>query len=664
MSSIKVGEWVIFEKKLIIIKNKEEIFIKPLSMKLLSCLIKNDGNLVTKDDLVKECWNGKFVSDDAIRQAVKDLRDYLGCNGYDSVYIETVRGQGYRLIPKVEVLNEFKIKDKLKSKTIIGLFLIILFSIIVIPFFETIGDNYKLSKDSIILTYDKKRELYFDKSNQDWSAYTVLKDGGYFGEKIIIKNSSNEIINTLFPSNIDGHVINPTFSISGEKLAYIDYHVDNCSIKIINPMTNKLLESIACSKSDYLFALDWSSDNELYYSTSTDESLPLSLHFYNTDNKEHHKLTTPELGGRGDYFVRVCEQNILILRNVDYTNTEIILYNILEKKEKLIKRVGEVIISTDWFPNCQNAVIYLKEHGLNKISIKDGKITNIDKNIKDITTLKIKGNYLYASMGSLSNKEVMLISKDLKTEKTIISSNGNNKKFVKNFKNDNFAFISSRTGKDQLWVNNNGKYSQLTKFTKAVNINSVSWSVNKENILYFSEAKNIWSVNIVSNIINLEYTSSNIIKNLTTIDNDNVILYSNYSNGLWQGYSLNLSDKKSKPLSNLSIKEFRKNELNEIYFRLQNDDIYKYKNDIKENLLITKMPSNCIDWIIHKELLHCIYDGKLLEKNINDNSIKTLIKNKNIGTSFSYDSLKGFYFDKNKSGLIDVERFELIKNKI
>src|SRR5262245_15984742 len=79
--------------------------IVPLTPKLLDLLlhlIDHAGNLVTKEALLEALWPGANVTDNALAQAVSELRDALGDEPKSPAFIKTVARRGYRFIAPVE----------------------------------------------------------------------------------------------------------------------------------------------------------------------------------------------------------------------------------------------------------------------------------------------------------------------------------------------------------------------------------------------------------------------------------------------------------------------------------------------------------------------------------------------------------------------------------
>ena len=73
------------------------IDLNKLSFDLLRLLVISAPETVTYDELAEKVWGRPFVSQEAIAQRVKLLRQALSEDGAHPRYIETVRGKGYRL---------------------------------------------------------------------------------------------------------------------------------------------------------------------------------------------------------------------------------------------------------------------------------------------------------------------------------------------------------------------------------------------------------------------------------------------------------------------------------------------------------------------------------------------------------------------------------------
>ena len=74
-------------------------------MELLLCLARHPGQSVAKEQLVQSVWPDTFVSDDAIKRCISDLRRAFQDDAREPRIIETIPKRGYRLVAPVEPAN-------------------------------------------------------------------------------------------------------------------------------------------------------------------------------------------------------------------------------------------------------------------------------------------------------------------------------------------------------------------------------------------------------------------------------------------------------------------------------------------------------------------------------------------------------------------------------
>jgi DNA-binding winged helix-turn-helix (wHTH) protein len=76
-----------------LLRETEEIKLRPKSFEVLKYLIENSGRLISKDELIESVWAGMAVTDDSLVQCLKDIR--LALNDKSQTYIKTVPRRGY-----------------------------------------------------------------------------------------------------------------------------------------------------------------------------------------------------------------------------------------------------------------------------------------------------------------------------------------------------------------------------------------------------------------------------------------------------------------------------------------------------------------------------------------------------------------------------------------
>jgi DNA-binding winged helix-turn-helix (wHTH) protein len=80
----------------------ERILIKPKPFAILQYLLEHAGRLVTQDELLQAVWPDTFVQPEVLKRHILDIRNVLGDDARNPVFIETQPRRGYRFIARIE----------------------------------------------------------------------------------------------------------------------------------------------------------------------------------------------------------------------------------------------------------------------------------------------------------------------------------------------------------------------------------------------------------------------------------------------------------------------------------------------------------------------------------------------------------------------------------
>src|SRR5687768_15194920 len=72
--------------------------LEPKAFDLLAYFAAHPKVMLSREQLIADVWNGKFVTDDAVMVAVYALRQAFDDDSRSPQFIETIRGRGYRWI--------------------------------------------------------------------------------------------------------------------------------------------------------------------------------------------------------------------------------------------------------------------------------------------------------------------------------------------------------------------------------------------------------------------------------------------------------------------------------------------------------------------------------------------------------------------------------------
>src|SRR3954470_13481420 len=104
VASYRFGPFTVDASSYRLLRGTDVIPLSPKIIDLLLYLVARQSALVGKDELFSALWPDVAVTDNALTQAVSELRQALGDDPSKPTYIQTVARRGYRFIAVVEPL--------------------------------------------------------------------------------------------------------------------------------------------------------------------------------------------------------------------------------------------------------------------------------------------------------------------------------------------------------------------------------------------------------------------------------------------------------------------------------------------------------------------------------------------------------------------------------
>src|SRR5215469_6410040 len=80
-----------------VLRGTERELLEPRAMQVLVALFQANGRVVSRDELISRCWEGRIVGEDAINRAIGRLRRLSELDREASFVIETIPRIGFRL---------------------------------------------------------------------------------------------------------------------------------------------------------------------------------------------------------------------------------------------------------------------------------------------------------------------------------------------------------------------------------------------------------------------------------------------------------------------------------------------------------------------------------------------------------------------------------------
>jgi len=99
------GDFRLHPAEHLLTRQGQPVPLAPKVFDTLVILVRNAGQLITKDDFIKQLWPGVFVEEVALAQNISQLRKALGGSADDVQIIQTVPKRGYRFTLPVRVMD-------------------------------------------------------------------------------------------------------------------------------------------------------------------------------------------------------------------------------------------------------------------------------------------------------------------------------------------------------------------------------------------------------------------------------------------------------------------------------------------------------------------------------------------------------------------------------
>jgi len=105
-SAFLVGDWhVEADRNLLISPDGKTIRLPPKTMDVLCVLVRRQGQVVAREDILNHVWRLGGAGDDSLNNAISSLRTAFGDNRKKPLYIETIPKRGYRLAARVQTIS-------------------------------------------------------------------------------------------------------------------------------------------------------------------------------------------------------------------------------------------------------------------------------------------------------------------------------------------------------------------------------------------------------------------------------------------------------------------------------------------------------------------------------------------------------------------------------
>ncbi|RZM84974.1 hypothetical protein C3B51_02270 [Pseudoalteromonas rubra] len=380
----KVGKYTINFKQTSLEDGDEVIKLEPLTMELLCYLVNCQGRYVGQRELLEHVWEGRVVSDNAIRRVVNKLRNALGDDAKSPQYIKTVPNKGYLLIASVvysaapneqtanpaaqnipddgtaditQTLPESQAPASVPETpnqasrfTRFALLTLAVTTLILGARFITTNSQTPNEQAQRFISIPGETLFADYNDTKQVTAFTNRKNPESHYQ-LYLKRTDSDIIQKL--TQAPHNHLAPKWSKDGDKLAYIRQTGTSSEIIVVSfDDTMNIETSDVVAQYDSVQAnLLWGpEDKQLYYSHQLSERAPFALYALNLSTKEKKQVTFPESDTWGDYHARFSNNGRLlaVLRYIGSGKVELRLLDLEKGKVRSSRYLNSTPLSLVW----------------------------------------------------------------------------------------------------------------------------------------------------------------------------------------------------------------------------------------------------------------------------------------------------------------------------
>ena len=520
---IKFGEYIldVEHSRLLNASGNSEIFIEPKIFELLLLFIERPNAVISRQDMLEQLWAGSVVTDNAINKLIGNLRKLLADDAKKPNYIQTVPKRGYRLVCNVETLeitdstpndsnliNEnapqmaspFFLEGKWKIH--IGIFFVVILVIALSYFIILTPNNNSFSNNSysVALTRDQGAELSPIMHPNNRHLYYLKENDEHTSLELWLKNIDTSVTKQVKVKGSISQIISVTEDTKANQtiIFYLDILANNCGVyqellpapEELNQVSKAPKKLFDCSDKRVKDIDYHVGQNTFYYAAQPKNYWPNQVYAFDVETGEHKIVTQSQPKGWGHHSLDISpngEKLLIMSTGSDYKTQLLSLNlsnNIITKGIKFENPVYEAI----WHHDSEQVYYFASSPSQRIIrSYIDGENASEVINISE---------EILPKLSRLPDGKNVLFSTENKNYSNRWLKSSNNSNAIDNssvpdtfpalfHNNDQYLFVSKRSGRMQLYLanNQNKKANIITSLLKSHSIRYLAVSEDDKHLL-------------------------------------------------------------------------------------------------------------------------------------------------------------------------------------
>lgn len=599
----------------------QQLYLEPRQHQLLLCLLQDAGQVVSRDTLIAQVWQGRIVSDSAINRAVSMLRKALASLDQHTDYIETVPKLGYRLsaagnaspgtgavaaVPHVLTAAPVARRQRVYALLLLPM----LAAIAAITWWLSVKEapHIKAGRVAPQSSFNGVESQLSINNAATALLYQRQADSGH--QQIWLHTITDKSHRVLTPAEQDSR--NAAISPDGSQFAYVRLAAGACQLMLrpILPQptteqqtTSRLLQDCPTDNTPFL---SWHPDGKtLYFRQRTDKTQPYQIYQLHIASASVRQLTLPPANytGQGDIAVAASAQQVALLRYLTADSSELLLLD--PDSGSIIQTQPLPLRATalTWY----NQQILLLSAGqmLYQYHLPTAKLTPLYQAADPVNSFVVASDdTLYFSTTEVS-ADIWHNSADAVA---VLRVNSSRLDIMPRLSHDTeqLAFLSNRYGQHQLWLQSVGGTERLlAELPGQPGFVRLEWSADDSKLL-FSKDGAAYSVDVQTGKLHTLLAAEYQVAIVNWGDTPDKLLYSSQRNGDWQLWLHDLTSNTEQQLTQHGGYSGRLWQGKLYFSKYHHDGLWlKDLTTTEETLLLAQFDKiNWLNWHIDQDKLY------------------------------------------------------------
>jgi DNA-binding winged helix-turn-helix (wHTH) protein/Tol biopolymer transport system component len=351
-------------------------------VQVLTVLVHADGAVVSRDELIQQCWGGRAVSEDSINRSIAKIRQLAVFGGSKAFEIETIARVGYRLIEKNEsaaalsvapvapapARPQASITVPIQKNRPSVLIVLVVVAVIALAAAAVVGFHLFIPNQPRIWEVTEAHQPFIStlapeitpaiSRNGTMIAYAAGPDFNHLSIYLRLRAGGDPARLTTADTAYE-----PAWSPDDSTIAYMsNVPGQRCRIMLVAALGGSPREVGRC-RNKSVSGLAWSG-NGLFYTDAAAPNLPGAIYRLDLDSGITTPLTHPipeKMSGDDGPVISPDGKTLAFIRTIHYTLYQIILHNLATGAERVLLESRDLNDSAAWA--FDSSTLFVARHG-------------------------------------------------------------------------------------------------------------------------------------------------------------------------------------------------------------------------------------------------------------------------------------------------------------